>query len=303
MAQLTNVSSTEAMKNLIRNGQGFIAALDQSGGSTPKALLAYGVSEHTYVNDDQMYDKIHDMRARIVKAPSFNGDKVIGAILFEMTMDRKIDGKASAAALWQDNGVVPFLKIDKGLEKKVDGVQLLKSIPNLDHMLQRAVAQGVFGTKERSVIHAASQTGIEAIVAQQFELGAQVTTHGLMPILEPEIDITITDKAQAEDILLDALVRHLDILENGQQVMLKLSLPEVAGQYKILTDHPACLKVVALSGGYSRSEANERLSKNQSVIASFSRALTEGLSVHQSDAEFNATIDQTIESIFAASIA
>jgi len=303
MTQSTNVNPIEAMKNLIRNGQGFIAALDQSGGSTPKALLTYGVSEHAYANDDQMYDQIHDMRARIVNAPSFSGDKVIGAILFEMTMDRKIGGKASAAALWQDNGIVPFLKIDKGLENEADGVQVLKPIPNLDHLLRRAVAHGVFGTKERSFIRAASQTGIETIVAQQFELGSKVASHGLMPILEPEIDITITDKAQAEDILRDALMRYLNTLADDQQVMLKLSLPEVEDHYKILADHPACLKVVALSGGYSRSEANKRLSKNQSIIASFSRALTEGLSVHQSDTEFNETIGQTIDSIFTSSIA
>ena len=303
MTQLTNVNPTEAMTNLIRNGRGFIAALDQSGGSTPKALLAYGVSEQAYDNDNQMYDQIHDMRSRIVNAPSFSGDKVIGAILFEMTMARKIGGKASAAALWQDNSVVPFLKIDKGLEKEADGVQLLKPIPNLDHLLQRAVAHGVFGTKERSVIRAASQTGIETIIAQQFELGSKVASHGLMPILEPEIDITIKDKELAEDILRDVLVRYLDTLAGDQQVMLKLSLPEVANQYKILADHPACLKVVALSGGYSRNEANERLSKNQSIIASFSRALTEGLSIHQSNTEFNTKIGQTIDSIFTASIA
>jgi fructose-bisphosphate aldolase class I len=303
MTQLTIESPTDAMTNLIRNGQGFIAALDQSGGSTPKALKAYGVSEDAYANDDQMYDLIHAMRARIVNAPSFSGDKVIGAILFEMTMEREIGGKPSAAALWEDNGVVPFLKIDKGLEEEADGVQLLKPIPDLDHLLQRSVAHGVFGTKERSVIHAASQSGIDAIVAQQFELGAQVASHGLMPILEPEINITITDKAQAEDMLRDTLLRHLDTLPDGQQVMLKLSLPEVAGQYKPLVDHPACLKVVALSGGYSRDEANERLSKNPRVVASFSRALTEGLSAHQSDAEFNATLGRTIDNIFAASIA
>lgn len=294
---------TSAMTDLIRNGQGFIAALDQSGGSTPKALKAYGVSEAAYSNNDQMFDLIHNMRARIVNAPSFSGDKVIGAILFEMTMDRDIGGKPSAAALWQDNGVVPFLKIDKGLEVESDGVQLLKPIPNLDLLLQRAVAHGVFGTKERSVIHAASLSGIDAIVAQQFELGAQVANHGLMPILEPEINITIIDKALAEGMLRDTLLRHLDALPDGQQVMLKLSLPEVAGQYKILADHPACLKVVALSGGYLRDEANERLSKNPSIVASFSRALTEGLSAHQSDDAFNATLGRTIDSIFAASIA
>ncbi|SMX32107.1 fructose bisphosphate aldolase [Octadecabacter ascidiaceicola] len=294
---------TNAMTDQIRNGQGFIAALDQSGGSTPKALKAYGVSEDAYSNDDQMFDLIHEMRARIVNAPSFSGEKVIGAILFEMTMEREIGGKPSAAALWEDNGVVPFLKIDKGLEDEVDGVQLLKPIPNLDNLLERAVAHGVYGTKERSVINAASATGIEAIVAQQFELGAQVKSHGLMPILEPETNITISDKAEAEDMLRDALLRHLDAMPEGEQVMLKLSLPEVAGHYKAVADHPACLKVVALSGGYSREEANERLSQNPSIIASFSRALTEGLTATQSDGAFETTLARTIDSIYAASVA
>jgi len=261
------------------------------------------VSEDAYSNDDEMFDLIHSMRARIVNAPSFSGDKVIGAILFEMTMDREIGGKPSALALWEDNGVVPFLKIDKGLEDEADSVQLLKPIPNLDALLDRAKANGIFGTKERSVIHAASATGIEAIVAQQFVLAAQVYGHGLMPILEPEINIKATDKAAAEDLLRDALLRHLDTLPDGQQVMLKLTLPEVAGQYKVVADHPACLKVVALSGGYSRDEANARLAQNPSIIASFSRALTEGLTAHQSDAEFNATLSRTIDSIHAASIA
>ncbi|MCL4157415.1 UNVERIFIED_CONTAM: hypothetical protein GTU68_031782 [Idotea baltica] len=287
----------------IRNGQGFIAALDQSGGSTPEALKAYGISEDAYSNDDQMFDLIHDMRARIVNAPSFQGDKVIGAILFEMTMEREINGKPSAAALWDDNGVVPFLKIDKGLEDEANGVQMLKPIPDLDHLLTRAVAHGVFGTKERSVIHAANADGIDALVAQQFDLGAQVIAQDLMPILEPEINITITDKAAAEDLMRDAILRHLDALPKGQQVMLKLTLPEVAGQYQPLVDHPACLKVVALSGGYSREEANARLSQNPGVVASFSRALTEGLSAHQSDGDFNATLARTIDSIYKASVA
>ena len=300
---MTRQTQTDAMTDQVRNGQGFIAALDQSGGSTPKALKAYGVSEDAYANDDQMFDLIHDMRARIVNAPSFSGEKVIGAILFEMTMDREIGGKPSAAALWDDNGVVPFLKIDKGLEDEADGVQMLKPIPNLDQLLTRAVEHGIFGTKERSVIHAANQTGIDAIVAQQFDLGAQVIGHGLMPILEPEINITITDKAEAEDILRDAILRHLNALPDGQQVMLKLTLPENPGQYQALADHPACLKVVALSGGYDRDEANARLAQNSGIVASFSRALTEGLFAHQSDSEFNATLGRTIDSIRAASIA
>ncbi|MGJ8612263.1 MAG: fructose bisphosphate aldolase [Octadecabacter sp.] len=294
---------TQAMTDQIRNGQGFIAALDQSGGSSPKALKAYGVSEDAYNSDDEMFDLIHAMRARIVNAPAFNGDKVIGAILFEMTMDREIGGKPSAAALWEDHRVVPFLKIDKGLEDEADGVQLLKPIPDLDALLKRAVAHGIFGTKERSVIQSASPTGIDALVAQQFELGAQVYGHGLMPIIEPEININATDKAEAETLLRDALLRHLDALPDGQQVMLKLTLPEVARHYRALSEHPACLKVVALSGGYSRDEANRRLALNPSIVASFSRALTEGLTAEQSDADFNATLSATIDSIHAASIA
>ncbi|PVA08072.1 fructose bisphosphate aldolase [Thalassorhabdomicrobium marinisediminis] len=294
---------TSAMTDQIRNGQGFIAALDQSGGSTPKALKAYGVSEDAYANDDQMFDLIHEMRARIVNAPDFNGDKVIGAILFEMTMDREIGGKPSAKALWEDNGVVPFLKIDKGLEEEKDGVQMMKPIPNLDHLLERAAKGGIFGTKERSVIHAANEDGINAIVAQQFALGAQVYGHGLMPILEPEVNIKATDKAQIEEMVTQTILRHLDALPEGQQVMLKLTLPETPGQYQPFVDHPNCLKVVALSGGYDRDEANARLAQNPGVIASFSRALTEGLSAHQSDAEFNATLGRAIASIHAASVA
>lgn len=300
---LDMTTTQQRMTDQIRNGQGFVAALDQSGGSTPKALKLYGVSEDAYSNDDQMFDLIHDMRARIVDAPSFSGDKVIGAILFEMTMERQINGKPSAAALWDDNGVVPFLKIDKGLEDEANGVQMLKPIPGLDDLLTRAVAHGVFGTKERSVIHAANETGIEAIVAQQFELGAQVTRHGLMPILEPEITITIADKAQAEAMLCTAVLRHLDALPVGEQVMMKLTLPEIADQYSAIVDHPACLKVVALSGGYSRDEAVARLSQNHGIVASFSRALTEGLSDHQSDETFNAKLGRTIDAIHAASIA
>jgi fructose-bisphosphate aldolase class I len=275
---LDMTTTTQAMTDQICNGMGFIAALDQSGGSTPKALKAYGVSEDAFNNDDEMFDLIHAMRARIVDAPAFSGSKVIGAILFEMTMERQIGGKPSAAALWEDNGVVPFLKIDQGLEGESNGVQMLKPIPALDALLSRAVANGVFGTKERSVIHAANKDGIDAIVAQQFELGAQVASHGLMPILEPEITITIADKAE-------------------------VSLPEIAGQYQALVDHSACLKVVALSGGYERDEANARLSQNSGIVASFSRALTQGLSAHQSDSEFNATLGRTIDAINAASVA
>ncbi|MGB1235807.1 MAG: fructose bisphosphate aldolase, partial [Planktomarina sp.] len=271
-------------------GQGFIAALDQSGGSTPKALRLYGVEEDEYSNDDEMFDKIHEMRSRIVNAPAFNGDKVVGAILFENTMDRMINGKSSAAALWEDNGVVPFLKCDKGLEEEANGVQLMKTIHGLDTLLARAVSHGVFGTKMRSVISAANADGIKAIVGQQFDIGRQIMGHGLVPIIEPEVTITITDKAQAEDMLRDALMLQLDALTEDQTVMLKLTLPEVDNQYKSLLDHPRVASVVALSGGYARAEANDRLSRQTGMIASFSRALTEGLSAKQSDDDFNAMI-------------
>jgi fructose-bisphosphate aldolase class I len=250
-----------------------------------------------------MFDLIHAMRARIAQAPDFNGDKVIGAILFEMTMDRLIDGKPSAAYLWQERGVVPFLKVDKGLEDLVDGVRLMKPMPEMDALCIRAVDAGIFGTKMRSVIDAASRSGIEAIVAQQFEIGRQILAHGLIPIIEPEVTITIDDKAEAETLLLEALKRHLDTLPAETEVMLKLTLPEEAGRYEALTRHPAVLGVVALSGGYSRDEANRRLAQNAGIVASFSRALTEGLSAGQSDAEFNKTIGATINSIHAASVA
>lgn len=285
----------------MQSGPGFIAALDQSGGSTPKALGLYGVATDAYSNDAEMFDLIHGMRARIAQAPAFTGDKVIGAILFEMTMDRDIAGKPSATYLWEERGVVPFLKVDKGLEDGANGVKLMKPIPDLDALLTRAKAAGIFGTKMRSVIDAANDIGIEAIVAQQFEVAAQIYGHGLMPIIEPEVNITIVDKAAAETILLASLNRHLDALPDGQQVMLKLTLPEIENLYKPLVDHPAVMRVVALSGGYSRDEANARLSNNTGMIASFSRALTEGLSAGQSDEAFNATIAATIDSIAAAS--
>tara|TARA_R110002073_G_scaffold303333_2_gene471638 strand:- start:939 stop:1832 length:894 start_codon:yes stop_codon:yes gene_type:complete len=287
----------------IRSGQGFIAALDQSGGSTPKALGLYGVTEDQFSNDAEMFDLIHAMRARIVAAPAFNGDKILGAILFEMTMDRDFGGKPAAQALWEDHGVVPFLKIDKGLEAEADGVQLMKPMPGLDDLLTRAHGLGVFGTKERSVINAANPAGVAAIVAQQFEVGAQVLAHDMVPILEPEVTISISDKAAAEDLLLAEILRHLDKVPDGQQVMLKLTLPEVANHYAPLVDHPKVMQVVALSGGYSRDEANAKLARNRGVIASFSRALTEGLSAQQSDAAFNAMIAETIDSIYRASIA
>jgi len=287
----------------IRAGQGFIAALDQSGGSSPKALKLYGIDEDAYASDAEMFDLIHAMRARIVNSPAFSGDRVVGAILFEMTMDRDIGGKPSAAALWEDNGVVPFLKVDKGLEAARDGVKLMKPMPDLDALLTRAKALGIYGTKMRSVIDAANPAGIDAIVEQQFKVGAQIIGHGLVPILEPEVTISISDKAKAEELLRDAILSRLDALPENQMVMLKLTLPEVDNLYKPLVDHPRVLKVVALSGGYAREEANARLARQTGMIASFSRALTEGLSADQSDAEFDAALDAAISSIAAASMA
>ncbi len=287
----------------IRNGHGFIAALDQSGGSTPKALRQYGIEESAYASEAEMFDLIHAMRSRIAQAPSFNGDKVIGAILFEMTMERDIAGKPSARFLWEDRRVVPFLKVDKGLEEAADGVRLMKPMPDLDALLERAVGHGVFGTKMRSVIDGASPSGIAANVAQQFEVGARIAAYGLTPIIEPEVTITIPDKAEAEEMLMAEILRHLDTLPNDTQVMLKLTLPEEANHYKPLVGHRAVMRVVALSGGYTRDEANARLARNTGVIASFSRALTEGLTAQQSDAAFNAAIADTIDGIYAASVA
>ncbi|MEM5474552.1 fructose bisphosphate aldolase [Hoeflea sp. AS60] len=280
---------------------GFIAALDQSGGSTPKALKLYGVEEDAYSGDTEMFAQIHAMRARIIKSPAFTGEKVIGAILFERTMDGEIDGIPTADYLWDKRGIVPFLKVDKGLMDEKNGVQLMKPMGDLDALLERAVAKNIFGTKMRSVVNAANKDGIEEIVAQQFEIGQQILAHGLMPILEPEVNIKIADKAEAEALLLDAIQRHLDSAPAAQQVMLKLSLPTVANLYKPLVDNPRVMRVVALSGGYSRDEANQLLSANDGVIASFSRALTEGLSHGQTDADFDATLAATIDSIFQAS--
>ena len=295
--------SIAAMTEQVRNGNGFIAALDQSGGSTPKALRQYGVADDAWTTESEMFDLIHAMRARIIKSPAFTGDKVVGAILFEQTMDRTIDGIPTATYLWEKRGVVPFLKIDKGLEAEVDGCQLLKPIPGLSELLVRAAKAGIYGTKERSVVSAANRAGIAAIVAQQFELGKTVIAHGLMPILEPEVTISISDKAEAEAILQEEILKHLDALPEGQQVMLKLSLPTVDNFFAPLVDHPKVLKVVALSGGHSREAANEILARNRGIIASFSRALIEGLSAGQSDAEFDALLGQSITSIHAASIA
>ena len=291
----------EAMAKQMSEKDGFIAALDQSGGSTPKALKLYGVSEDAYSNDEEMFAEIHKMRTRIIKSPAFSGDKVIGAILFERTMDGEVDGTPTADYLWQKCGIVPFLKIDKGLADEENGVQLMKDMPGLDDLLDRAKAKNIFGTKERSVINAAHEAGIEAIVAQQFEIGKQVLSHGLMPILEPEVNIKIADKAEAEDILLVTLQKYLAEVPEGKQVMLKLSLPTKPNLYKPLIDDPRVMRVVALSGGYSRAEANEILAKNDGMIASFSRALTEGMSKGQSDDEFNSALDGAIDSIYQAS--
>ena len=295
--------TTAAMTEKMREGRGFIAALDQSGGSTPKALRQYGIAEDAWKTDAEMFDLMHAMRARIMTSPAFTGDKVIGAILFEQTMDRMVEGLPTATYLWQKRGVVPFLKIDKGLEAEADGVQLMKPIPGLEALLKRAAAAGIFGTKERSVISAANRAGIAAIVDQQFALGQEVIAAGLMPILEPEVTISIPDKAEAEAMLRDALIAALDALPQSQQVMLKLSLPSVDNFYLPLVEHPRVLRVVALSGGHARDAANAILARNRGVIASFSRALTEGLSAQQSDAAFNATLAEAIQGIWAASVA
>lgn len=286
----------------IRNGKGFIAALDQSGGSTPKALSLYGIAETEYLGEAQMFDLIHAMRTRMIKSPAFSGDRVLGAILFEGTMDREIDGVGSAQYLWDKKQVIPFLKVDKGLAEESNGVQVMKPMPELDALLTRAVAKGIFGTKMRSVIKLANREGIAAVVAQQFAVGRQIIAHGLVPIIEPEVDIKSPQKAEAEAMLRDAIAAELDKQPSSQPVMLKLTLPNTANYYANLIAHPSVLRVVALSGGYSRNDANQKLSENHGMIASFSRALTEGLSAKQSDAEFNAMLDATIAGIYAASI-
>ena len=297
------MSIDQDQKNRIAAGQGFIAALDQSGGSTPKALKLYGIDESSYSGDAEMFALVHQMRTRIVTSPAFTGDRVVGAILFERTLDDSFAGQDAAHYLWQTKGVVPFLKIDKGLEDEADGVQLLKPIPGLDALLARAKAKGVFGTKERSVIKANNPAGIARVLDQQFELARQVLAAGLVPIVEPEVDIKAADKEAIEVELKKGLLARLDKLDPSTPVVLKLTLPSVDGYFQELVDHPAVLKVVALSGGYSRDEANARLARNPGVIASFSRALTEGLSAQQGDAEFNQALDATIESIYRASIA
>ncbi|MFT4938539.1 MAG: fructose-bisphosphate aldolase class I [Paraglaciecola sp.] len=285
----------------VETQNGFIAALDQSGGSTPKALRLYGVEESEYSGDEEMFAKVHEMRTRIVATSAFSGERVLGAILFENTLDREIEGLNSARYLWQVKNVVPFLKVDKGLEDEVNGAQVMKPMPELGALLAKANAQDVFGTKMRSVIKLANTKGVNAVVEQQFTVAKQILAAGLVPIIEPEVDINSPEKSAAEVLLKATLLKQLDGLDDSQKVMLKLTLPETANFYQECINHPNTLKVVALSGGYSRAEANKRLSENNGMIASFSRALTEGVSAKQSDAEFDATLDATIESIFQAS--
>jgi fructose-bisphosphate aldolase class I len=286
----------------MRSGKGFIAALDQSGGSTPKALRLYGIEESAYSGDEQMFDLIHQMRTRMIKSPAFGGDRVLGAILFEGTMDRTIDGMPSAQFLWSQKQVIPFLKVDKGLADEADGVQVMKPMPELDALLKKASANGIFGTKMRSVIKLANEKGIAAVVAQQFAVGRQILAAGLVPIIEPEVDINSPEKAQAEAILKREILAELAKQPADQPIMLKLTLPEQDGFYDELVAHPSVLRVVALSGGYSRDESNARLARNKGVIASFSRALTEGLSAQQSETAFDAMLDGAIAGIYAASI-
>jgi fructose-bisphosphate aldolase class I len=292
----------QEMLSQMKSGKGFIAALDQSGGSTPKALKLYGLDETSYSNESEMFDRIHEMRTRLITSPAFNGERVIGAILFEMTMDRSVDGLGSAEYLWQRKHVVPFLKVDNGLADEVDGVQLMKPIPQLDARIESANRHGVFGTKMRSVINLANSSGIRSIVAQQFEFGKEIIAGGLVPIIEPEVNIKSAEKQEAETILKQELLEFVSSLSADQNIMLKLSLPTEADLYKELVAHPRVVRVVALSGGYSRDEANALLSQNHGVIASFSRALTEGLTAQQSDSEFNAALDRTIQSIYEASL-
>ena len=285
----------------IRTRDGFIAALDQSGGSTPKALRLYGIDDSAYSGDDEMFSIVHGMRTRIVTSPSFGGDRILGAILFENTMDREIEGKPSARYLWEEKNVVPFLKVDKGLAAEADGVQMMKPMPELDPLLARAKENGVFGTKMRSAIKLANPAGVQAVVDQQFEIGRRIMEAGLVPIIEPEIDIHSPEKEQAEVLLKDALLAHLDALGPDRKVMLKLTLPERENFYAECVKHPNVLRVAALSGGYTREEANARMTRNNGVIASFSRALSEGLTAQQTDDELNTMLDTSIASILDAS--
>ena len=292
----------QQMFGQVKAGKGFIAALDQSGGSTPKALKLYGIEESEYSGDAAMFDLIHQMRSRLIKSKVFTGERIVGAILFEMTMERQIDGIGSAEYLWNKKKIVPFLKIDNGLAAESNDVQVMKPIPELSSRIAAANKHGVFGTKMRSVINLANTAGIEAVVAQQFEIGKEIIAGGLIPIIEPEVNIKSEQKGQAEEILKTSLITHLNKLNEHQTVMLKLSLPTKPNLYQDLVNHPRVLKVVALSGGYSRVEANRMLAQNNGVIASFSRALTEGLSAKQSDDQFDALLDSTIQSIFDASV-
>lgn len=287
--------------NRIKNDEGFIAALDQSGGSTPKALRLYGVNEDAYSNEAEMFDLIHEMRTRIVTSKAFTKERILGAILFEMTMERKVNGKFTPDYLWNEKGIVSFLKVDKGLAEEKNGVQLMKEIPNLAETVKKGVEYGVFGTKMRSVIKKANEEAIKEVVAQQFDFAKQIIAGGLVPIVEPEVDINSAEKEKCEEILKMEILKELDKLEEGQEVMLKLTLPTVADFYKELVDHKRVVRVVALSGGYSREESNELLAKNHGVIASFSRALTEGLNVNQTGEEFDKMLDSSIQSIFEAS--
>lgn len=288
--------------DIIKNGKGFIAALDQSGGSTPKALAEYGVTEDAYSNDDEMFKLVHDMRTRIITSPSFNKDKILGAILFEQTMDREIEGKHTGDYLWEEKGIVPFLKVDKGLEEEKDGVQLMKPIDNLNETLGRASERNIFGTKMRSVIKEPNISGIKAVVDQQFEFGKSIIASGLVPIIEPEVNIHSEDKARCEEILRDEIFRHLNDLTEEENVMLKLSIPTEANLYKELTEHPRVVRVVVLSGGYSRDEANEKLKVNEDLIASFSRALAADLNANQSQADFDAALKDAVDTIYDASV-
>lgn len=291
-----------AQANQMRNGRGFVAALDQSGGSTPRALGLYGITEDQYANEDEMFNLVHQMRERIMTSPGFNGDKIVAAILFEQTMNRRVDGKDTPAFLWEEKGIVPILKVDKGLLDESNGVKMMKPMPDLDALLEHARSKGIFGTKARSVITSADQRGIAENVAQQFEIGLRIVEHGLVPILEPEVDINATDKSAIEDILEPEIRRHLDEVPAGRSVMLKLTIPEKDNLYADLIDHPRVMRVVALSGGYSREEANVRLARHHGLIASFSRALTEGLSAQQTDDEFNEMLSDSVDSIYRASI-
>lgn len=293
-----NVQQLEKMKN----GKGFIAALDQSGGSTPKALKLYGIEENEYSGEEQMFDLVHAMRSRIITSPAFGGDRILGAILFEMTMDRQVEDLPTATYLWEKKQVVPFLKIDKGLADEENDVQIMKPNPGLGDLLQRANKAGIFGTKMRSVIKLANPEGIKAVIDQQFETAKQIIDAGLVPIIEPEVDINSPEKAEAEEILKSEISAHIESLGDNELIMLKLTLPSAAGFYQEFVDNPKVVRVVALSGGYARDDANAKLAENPGVIASFSRALTEGLSVKQTDEEFNQTLDASIESIYQASI-